>query len=441
LPAGTSNTIVSVTPIAVERDSRTLKQAVSLGRFGYRSVVVEGEASGWQRDEFPFELVTVPGALPAWGSEEEATGTGEAPASITTPPAPRGLVARAWPVALKHWDRLRITLKMRTAAFRWNLGWNVRTYRALPKAQLYIVHSYVLSPAVVVKGALSRTPIAYDAHDSYFEIAPEQHSEPTRGQRLWELIERACVRRARRFVTVSQGVAVMLEERFSRRPDVIRNCHDLRLDHHAARDLREQIGIPEDHFLLVSIGNYKAGMNVGQSLEALSALPDDVHIAFVGRGHERNVGRIAELGLERRVHLVGSVLPTEVTDFVRGADAAAVLYRPLTRSYASALPNGFFQGVAAGLPTLYPEGLPELAALAESHELGLPIDQDDPESIAAGVSRLREDLGLRRRLRANAARASEVENWEHEEGRFRRLIESAMDGTVPAAPRSPTTAG
>jgi glycosyltransferase involved in cell wall biosynthesis len=426
-----------VTPIAVERDSRTFKQAASVARFGHRSVVVEGEMSALGREDLPFELITVPGALPVWGSGEGAAGAESAAGDVVPPPARPSLLHRARSFPPYLW----LYLKMRTRPFRSHLGWNLRTYRSLPEAQLYLVHSYVLSPAVLVKALLTRTPIAYDAHDSYFEIAPEQRSAPTLGQRLWELVERACVRRARRFVTVSGGVAAMLEERFGRRPAVIRNCHDLRLDRGAGKQLREQIGIDETDFLLVSIGNYKAGMNVGQSLEALAALPDDVHIAFVGRGHERNVGRIAELGLEGRVHLVGSVLPTEVTDFVRSADAAVVLYRPLTRSYASALPNGFFQGVAAGLPTLYPKGLPELAALAESHELGLPIDQDDPESIVAGVSRLREDLELRRRLRANAARASEVENWEHEEVHFRQLIESAMDGTIPAAPRSRATAG
>ena len=47
-------TIVTVTPLAVEADSRTLKQASSVARFGYRSVVVENGKSRFQAVTLPF---------------------------------------------------------------------------------------------------------------------------------------------------------------------------------------------------------------------------------------------------------------------------------------------------------------------------------------------------------------------------------------------------
>ncbi|MDQ7779190.1 MAG: hypothetical protein RDV41_05720, partial [Planctomycetota bacterium] len=51
-------TIVSLTPLSVESDSRTFKQAASAARFGYRSIVVEGEPSRLPCTDLPFELRT-----------------------------------------------------------------------------------------------------------------------------------------------------------------------------------------------------------------------------------------------------------------------------------------------------------------------------------------------------------------------------------------------
>ena len=49
-------TIVSVTPLQVTADTRTFKIATSLARFGYRSIVVEGEKSDLAPSGLPFEL-------------------------------------------------------------------------------------------------------------------------------------------------------------------------------------------------------------------------------------------------------------------------------------------------------------------------------------------------------------------------------------------------
>jgi len=424
--------------MAVERDSRTFKQASSLARLGYRSMVVEGEQSALDRGDLAFELITIPGAAPSWGSPTPRAGSDGAPAegpaaatdpalAAASPPAEERVdpVRRVWRRWRLYKNRQIVRMKAVVYPLRWHLSWNRTAYRSLPAADLLILHGYSLAPAVLMRAARSRTPLSYDAHDAYFEIAPSR-SRLTMGGRSWALVERLCVRFAKQFVTVSHGVARVLEERFGRRPTVIRNCHDLRLDEPAGRKLRDAAGLGDEQFLLVSIGNNKAGMEVESALRALTQLDDDVHLAFVGRGHEPTRELAERLGVANRVHLVGHVPPTEVTAFVAGADAAAVLYRPLTRSYESALPNGFFQGLGAGLPTLYPTGLPELAALAHSHQLGLPIDPTQARSIADGVERMRSDREMRQRFRENARRAREDESWEQEERLLAELASSAL---------------
>ena len=51
--------IVSVTPTAVERDSRTFKHAASLAQLGYESVALEGLPSQMRSAELPFALVSM----------------------------------------------------------------------------------------------------------------------------------------------------------------------------------------------------------------------------------------------------------------------------------------------------------------------------------------------------------------------------------------------
>lgn len=404
--------IVSVTPAAVERDSRTFKHGASLARLGHTSIVLEGEPSELVGAEVPFELVSVSG-----DAERGAASRG-----ASSHPAPNGSRirgSRALGVARRILD-LPITVAAQ-------LRWNLRTYRALPDGDLYYLHSYNQFIATYLKARRRGVPFIYDAHDSYWEedSSPDGGVQGGLSGRFLKSIERACVRRADRLTTVSGGVADLLESRYGRRPEVIRNCPDPRLDHPARSGLRAMIEAPQGAFVLVSVGNAKQGDTIEEALAAVEELPGDVHLAFVGRGYERHRERARALGLESRVHFLPAVAPTEVADFISTADASPILYRAYTANFLNALPNRFFHAVAAGLPLIYPP-LVEITALAERYDLGLPVDPTDPASVVAAVNALRDDPELVRRYRANVERAREELSWEREEGEIEKLVASAL---------------
>src|SRR5262249_61007922 len=87
-------------------------------------------------------------------------------------------------------------------------------------------------------------------------------------------------------VTVSSGVAGLVEAASGRRPFVIRNCHDERLDRSSAADLRTALGLTPAARLCVVVGNRKPGMAVDLAVAALSHLPEQFHLAFLGPGYE-----------------------------------------------------------------------------------------------------------------------------------------------------------
>jgi len=413
-PGRTGRTVVSITPLAIERDSRTFKQAVSIARLGHRSIVLEGERSEAPPAGQPFELISLPDAPAAWRNDPAPSADedgGEAAASA-------GRLD-----ALRH----------RAGVVRWRAGKlvrdlrpNMKVGRSLPDADLNILHSYEFSAAIMWSRRRYRTPYIYDAHDLYFAARPEHDRELPVEARLMSSLERRSAIGAGGLITPSRGCAEALAGRFGRRPEVIRNCHDPRLDELEGDDVRATLGLTSEDFLVVAVGNAKAGMAFSQIREALQRSPDRVHIAFVGRGLDRHAAEVSEHRLGDRIHLLGPEPMTRIVPFTRTADAALVPYVPLALGYERALPNRLFQALAAGLPVIFPAELPEIAEIVDRHEAGLPVSFSEPTQIAAALTRLVEDSELRAMLAANSARAGAEESWEHEEERFGSVVAAAL---------------
>jgi glycosyltransferase involved in cell wall biosynthesis len=401
-------TVASITPIAVGRDSRTLKQALSFERMGMRSVVVEGEQSPTEGRDRSFERIAITASPP----------------SVK---APDGGAQRAGPGAT-----IRRAAEPAAAAYA-NLRWNQRTARALPDADLYVVHGWSQLPSVWRRAKRAGAPLVYDAHDSYFERYPpgqdpEFASSATR--RMFAAMEGRFARGAAAFLTSSEGIADLLERRIGRRPEVIVNYPDTRVDVDPGNDVRSALGLGEREFLLVSVGNAKAGMDVEAGIRAISHLPERAHLALIGGGIEPYEARVRELGLQGRVHLMGPVAPEQVNRFIAGADAGVILYYPITLDFEVAIPNRLFHAVAAGLPVLYPK-LPGIASIAEPNDLGLQIDSRDPASIAAAARTLMDDERVLERHRDAARRAAQELSWERQEPKLESLLRAALEDGRP----------
>ena len=434
--------VVSVTQNAIERDSRAYKVASSLTRFGYESIAIETEPSSLDRAALPFELLTLgestPAEPPSSSADREPTDT---PAPEPSPSLPLRLAMRLFAFLP---ERARDNLRPRLADVldravgllepvyvAISVGRsNLHILRAMPPADLYYMHYFGHYPAAYLLAKRHRARLVYDAHDANFDPDPAllaSFRNPGT-MRLLKSIDRRFSRGAATFMTVSDGVAALFERSYGRRPKVVRNYHEFRMDRDSPADVRSAAGVPDDAFLLVMTGATKPGDTVEEGLEALARLPADVHLALVGKGHEQQDELIASHGLSGRVHAIQPVPPTEVASFIRTADASPILYMAFSENYRQALPNRFFHAVAAGLPILYPSTLPEIASRCERFEMGIPIEPTEPDSIEAGLRRLLDDPELVSRLGANARAAHEELSWEHEERALARIIEGTLDG-------------
>ncbi|UGS38742.1 glycosyltransferase [Capillimicrobium parvum] len=381
--------VVSLTPASLDRDSRTMRQASAVARFGYESIVVEAQRSETEIERAPFAVITL-------SSVGESLADGEAAA----PDVGRGRI-----------ERIAETLGRVAGPLYFLASWaafNVLTARRLPRADLFYLHGYEQALAVWLR----RTPYVYDAHDLYVAL-PHDGRRLSRQERavhrVREWIERACIRRAAARVTTSDAMARAYAARYGGTWEVVRNAQDARLARAAAGDVRTAAGARPSDFVLAMVGQHKPGTIVPR------ALPDGVRLAFVGDGYDGDP--------PPGVAFVGSVAPDEIASFIATADAAALLYVPVTENSPAQLVNGLFHAVAAGLPLLYPGRMDAIRELCEAHGLGVEIDPEDPASLAAGIAALRADLEARRA----AVRAAAPElSWRHEERILAAVIERAL---------------
>jgi len=381
--------VVSLTPAPLERDSRTLKEATTIGRLGHESIVVEAQGSGQRFPDAPFTVLTL-----------RSVGESLADDEGSAPNVGRGGVLRI------------ATLLGRVAGplyflVSW-IAFNLSTARRLPPADVYWLHGYEQALAVWLR----RTPYVYDAHDLYAAL-PFDGRRLRLGERAthWvrERIERRCIARAAVRVTTSGAMARAYEQRHGHPFRVIRNTQDVRMAQPSARTVREASGAGPDEFLVAMVGQHKPGTIVPE------ALPPGVRLAFVGDGYAGDP--------PPGVAFVGSVPPEQIGGFLADADAAALLYVPVTENSPTQLVNGLFHAVAAGLPLLYPAQMEAIREVCEEHGLGVAVDPEDPESLAAGIAALRAGLGG---YRAAVAAAAPLLSWEREEAAVAAVLDEAL---------------
>jgi|GEM_PF-1194160 glycosyltransferase involved in cell wall biosynthesis len=498
--------IVSLTPLPLSADSRTLKQVTSVQRFGFKSIAIEGTSSQFGNSDLPFEVIPVRPAAgstasdsvsaqpgdgagatasscpsanerqpihslsmfrrsPFWrvasklvpgsrkvavlcesildrtiasrrsiGSEARQVSTGEVAAALpfAVLRVLRGIVrifARRIRPVVSPFTTPVVEASRRPLAFARHVTNYFDLYffsvlAVVPRADLYYLHSFYQFPAVFLLCLRHRAKMIYDAHDFY----QHQKEDPTVSSywKNWVMpfeaaIEWACVRFAADVVTVNEGIAALMRERFRCKPLILRNAHDFRMDRKPARTIREVIGLPPDAFLIVSIGNYKSGITIEAALNALASLPKHVHLAFLGARYPSCAEAIKARGIDGRVHFVPPVLPQEVVPFAASADVAILLYFERTVQYPNILPNGFFQSVAAGLPLVYPN-LEQLRRVAERYNVGLMADAQDSNEIRSALEALVEDAELRASIRRNLEASRRELCWEHEEEVLRSLF-------------------
>lgn len=212
-----------------------------------------------------------------------------------------------------------------------------------------------------------------------------------------------------RVVAVSQTVAAQLAEDLIPQPRRIQTIPNGIPDMPDVRPtLRQELGVPADARLIVTVGNLYAVKGHADLLQALAAVaahvPWPVHLAIAGRGPEEAALRelARSLGLSDRVHLLG--LRNDIPNVLRSADVFVLPSR------SEALPLALLEAMRAARAIVATE-VGEIPRALQDGEAGLLARPGDVAGLAAALRHLVTNPAAAQAL-AERARAVAAERYD-----------------------------
>jgi glycosyltransferase involved in cell wall biosynthesis len=162
---------------------------------------------------------------------------------------------------------------------------------------------------------------------------------------------------------------------------------------------------PEHAAVILSVGRTVAKKGYDVLLDALARLPSHLHWRFVHIGGGLLLPTLRErgerLGLAAHIEWQGPQPQESVLAAYRRADIFALASRVAVDGDRDGLPNVLLEAQSQRLACVS-TALPGISELTEDGATGLLVPADEPAALAAALTRLIADPGLRRRLGAAA---------------------------------------
>jgi Glycosyltransferase Family 4 len=211
-----------------------------------------------------------------------------------------------------------------------------------------VVHAH--DAAMLLPGAvgawITGAALVYDSHELASGV-------PYR-ERAWawfvSALERAIVPRCAGVITVSDGIAERLAQRYRLpvKPTVVRNVSALEV--HGEGGLRRCLGLSGEVPLVLHQGAPAPDRGCEVLVDAISRL-EGVRLVFLGDPEpgygDRLAGEIARRGLADRAVLLPSVPLDELLAYTAEADLGVTLLQDNCENHRLALPNKLFEYIAA----------------------------------------------------------------------------------------------
>lgn len=359
----------------VEHDGRVLKEATSLSKNGWNVVIIgiaTKEQSSYQVEtEQGFQILLV---------------------------QPR-IFRKLMPG--KYGQAIRRVVGMFQA------GWLARRH----KAQVYHAHDFT-GLLMLVFGLLWQRKIVYDAHELYFEnsvIGIQTLTQSVFGR--LRFLEKYLAQRSVGVMTVSEPIAEKMSIALSiSRPQVVMNAVELRsIIPGVTLDFKPGTQV------VAHTGSLTPGRHLPELVSALQYLPNHVILVLIGGGPLKSTLETTAkmLGVSERLVFVPTVPVNAVASTLSQADCAVLMFTPDSLNYEYALPNKFFESIAAGVPLVYGT-TQEVNRLASQFGIGQACNPLDPRSIAQAITNVLEP-SANSRFKDNTLAARQILNWEQEE--------------------------
>jgi glycosyltransferase involved in cell wall biosynthesis len=279
---------------------------------------------------------------------------------------------------------------------------------------LYL-HSYNYIFSALFMKMIFQIPYIYDAHDFYPMI--------NKNLFWYNFMEWLSIKFANQFVTVGNGIVSLYLQNCKRKAEVIMNCHSKMLNNDTI-NIRKRLNLKKEDMLIVSVCRPVEGRATFEIIYALSELNLPIHLAFVGTGFDKHIEYVNSKKIQEYIHFFPPVLTDEVISLIFDSNLAFLPHYNLNDNVLNALPNGFFQSLAAEIPVLYSGDLVAISEICNDFKCGIPIDPTSIDSIKQCIENLYQNPEILIELKRNAHLASKKYCWENEEEKLFQLIDS-----------------
>lgn len=268
---------------------------------------------------------------------------------------------------------------------------------------------------------LKRIRMIYDSHE-YFTETPELVHRP-RVQRVWKRIEEYVVPKLDEMITVNESIADLFRKKYNIKVHVIRNI-PLRKSL-PDRGNRNVLGLPADKHLLVLQGS---GINIQRGAEELVQAMKDLdncYLMIIGGGDVLPVLKkmTASLNLTARVGFFPRMPYAKMMAYTQLAEFGFCLDKDTNLNYRFSLPNKLFDFIQAGVPIISSH-LPEIERIICQYDIGLFINDHQPQTIAATIKDGLADTERMMHWKQNLKKAALDLCWENEKKRLLAIYQN-----------------
>ncbi len=321
----------------------------------------------------------------------------------------------------RSYETIRMQLLWEKGPFFY-IEFNIRLFFFLlfRKAHLLVSNDLdTLLPNFIIH-KLRHIPIVYDSHE-YFTETPELVNRPL-VQGIWKRLEKLIVPRLKTCITVNMSIKKLFDDKYRVPFHVVRNIPAK--PGFKITATRHELQLPVDKRIIILQGS---GINIQRGAEeAVEAMQyiENALLLIVGGGDVINFLKelTVRLKLDNKVLFIGRVTPEKLAAYTCNADVGLSIDKDTNINYRYSLPNKLFDYLHAGIPVVASQ-LPEIQNIIEQYNVGVFINNHNPEHIAETIRNLLEDTEKYESLKKNTAKAANELNWETEKDILIKLFE------------------
>jgi glycosyltransferase involved in cell wall biosynthesis len=275
-------------------------------------------------------------------------------------------------------------------------------------------YDYVLSndldtlPASFIASKLKKLTLIYDSHELFSEGPELQGRSFVKG--FWTRLENFFIPRIKKSYTVSQSISDYYNSKYNANFGVVRNVPLIE-----RKIVKKEVKFPTTNKTVLYQGVLNPGRGIKPMIKALHFLEEiDLIIIGYGKVEAELIEFVKDELLDNRVHFLGRIPHEELPNYTQLADIGMVLEEPLGKSFEFSLPNKLFDYIHAELPIIS-GNLVEIKNIIETYNVGLVIENYQPETIAKTIERLITDKELYQQIKEQQKKIKHQFCWEKEQ--------------------------